>query len=189
MSSGNLPPSFSSPGDARALGGQYNETWPTHEIQADGNVYAPPPSHGSMSHHQGQSYNQFQDRGLGQIPMIVDKTKAPSFTEFSPGHGSSHNHDGNISRESGNSSDGQPLSIGAMAKGSVSQNSGGMDHYGDEKAPNLSDVNRRGSSQTAPDTVFEDADAQEFVGMSLVGKNFRKFYPNAYYKEKDGDNN
>ncbi|GJY16632.1 hypothetical protein Tco_0387054 [Tanacetum coccineum] len=67
--------------------------------------------------------------------------------------------------------------------------SGGVEHYGGVPAPNLSGANRREASHTGDSSmVIEGSDAQDYVGMSLVGKNFRRFYPNAYYKGKDGDN-
>ncbi|GKA55889.1 hypothetical protein Tco_0754961, partial [Tanacetum coccineum] len=65
----------------------------------------------------------------------------------------------------------------------------GVEHHGSRTAPNLSDANRREASHTGDSSmVIKGSDAQDYVGMSLVGKNFQRFYPNAYYKEKDGDN-
>lgn len=154
-------------------------------------VHTAPPSYSGVVHGQGTSHNQLHDtttkyRQLAdQTAENVEEKKAPSFTALVHGQGNSYTHDENAIR----GGDGQAPSVGAMGRGTVSQPSGGDPYSGDQAAPSREALNKRDSSQTGGSSVvFEGADVQEFVGMSLVGKNFRKFYPNAYYKEKDGDN-
>ncbi|GJX03455.1 hypothetical protein Tco_0189371 [Tanacetum coccineum] len=186
MYASNGPPSLSSTG----MNSFTNEGTDMMEASND-HVYVQPPSYSGVGRGQGTSHNQFHDtamhRELAQTDENVEEEKAPSFTAFGHGQGNSYTHEGNAIREGG---DGQAPSVGAMARGNVSQPSGGVDPYtGDQAAPSRDALNKRESSQTAEGSsvVFEGADVQEFVGMSLVGKNFRKFYPNAYYKEKDAD--
>ncbi|KAJ0457171.1 hypothetical protein HanIR_Chr15g0770741 [Helianthus annuus] len=201
MYSNNAPQSFAPGG---LTGFDQDNHQPTSQIQATGDVYSQAPSQGDMGHGPGNSNNQFQGltgyRGTSQSQptMIVGDTKAPGFSDLGPDQGSSYNHDPNISRGSGGNSYGQSgtglaPSLGDIRGGSASQTSDG--HVGgyskDGKAPGISDVDRRGSSETgASEAPKMDVppDAQEFVGISLVGKNFRKFYPNAYYREQDEEN-
>ncbi|CAH1432913.1 unnamed protein product [Lactuca virosa] len=195
MYSGDAPPSFSSGGLKHFDQDQFPvdaqpQPYGVHNDQSWQNQ---PPSQGSMGHGQGNSVNQFQDgsiyRGLGQPDpfVVVDSEKGPSFTALGHGQGISYNQDGMSNRDQYGVS-GQPLSVGAMVKGGFSNPSGGGgDHYGGDSAPGLSDVARRDKSQTGGSSVDiqGSSDPLEFVGMSLVGKNFKKYYPDAYYKEKD----
>ncbi|PWA88540.1 hypothetical protein CTI12_AA113410 [Artemisia annua] len=185
MFASNEPPSLSSNGM-----NSYNEDTTMMEA-SDGHVHIAAPSYSGVVHGQGTSHKELHDtttyRQLAdQTAKNVEEKKAPSFTALVHGQGNSYTHDENASR----GGDGQAPSLGAMTRGTVSHPSGGGDPYsGDQKAPSRGALNKRESSQTGGSSVvFEGADVQEFVGMSLVGKNFRKFYPNAYYKEKDGDN-
>ncbi|KAL4572464.1 hypothetical protein LXL04_019241 [Taraxacum kok-saghyz] len=191
MYSGNAPPSFSSgvkpfvqeqyPVDVQAYGVHNDQPWLNQ-----------PPSQGSLGHGQGNSANQFPDgiahRGFGQPDpfVVIDSEKGPSFTALGHGQGMSNNHDGMSNR--GDQYGGQPLSVGALVRDGFSNPSGGGgDHYAGETPPGLSDVARRDASQTGDSStdIQSSDDPLEFIGMSLVGKNFKKFYPNAYYKEKD----
>ncbi|KAI3725812.1 hypothetical protein L1987_65607 [Smallanthus sonchifolius] len=192
--SSDSPPSFPSLGASdpdiqkqfQAAGDAYNET-------------SLPPSYGVLGHDQGDSQNNFQTgtiyRSLDPTSGMVDNTKGPSFTAFGHGHETSYNQDLNSNRDVGGNSygysgGGQGPSMGAMARGGLSRTSEVVDTYNtDDQAPDRSAVNPRDASQTATSSdVLDDPDAQEFVGISLVGPNFKRLYPNAYYKEKDDEN-
>ncbi|PWA85398.1 hypothetical protein CTI12_AA149570 [Artemisia annua] len=179
MSSGNGPPSFSNGTNISS----YVDS--TNDAQVNNKQ---PPSYSNAMGHGGNSLNQFQNesayRELGQ----TDTSKPPTFTALERER-NSHAHGGNLKHELGNVG-GQGPSLGsAVARGNYSDPSGGVEHYDGAQAPNLSDANRRDASHTGDSSmVIEGSDAQEYVGMSLVGKNFRRFYPNAYYKGKDSDN-
>ncbi|KAI3761855.1 hypothetical protein L1987_52277 [Smallanthus sonchifolius] len=193
MYSNNAPPSFApsamNPFDQQHL-----------QIPATVDIYSQPPSQGDMGHGQANSHNQFQGvssyRGFGQsqTTVIVDNNKAPSLTDMVHAQGNSYNQDLNIHRELGSSSSnvsgtaGRPLSVGDMVNPRASQTSGGVDVYKDSKAaPGLSGVDPRGSSETGPKSsvVVDGPEAHELARMSLVGKNFRKLYLNAYYKDDE----
>ncbi|KAI3784502.1 hypothetical protein L1987_43601 [Smallanthus sonchifolius] len=189
MYSGDSPPSFSSPGTS--------DPNIQEQFQAAGYAYnqvSQAPSYGALGHDQGDSRNNFQGgtayRGLDPNSGMVDNTKGPSFTDLGHGHGNSYNQDPNSNRDVGGNSYGQGPSMGAMARGGLSRTSEVVDTYNtDDKAPDRSDVNRRDASQNAISSdALDDPDAQEFVGISLVGPNFKRLYPNAYYKEKDDEN-
>ncbi|KAL8199525.1 hypothetical protein R6Q57_013093 [Mikania cordata] len=178
-----------------------NQLWPNHQFQTTGSFYNQPPSQGNMGPAQGNSRNQFQEttanRGLDQTRVTVDETKAPSFTDMGHGQGKSYNYQhtgisrglvggGSIVTGTG----GGPLSVGDMVKGRVSETIDRVGSYPEERAPSHSDMGQRGRSDTgsSPGVVFDGLDPQELVGISLVGKNFRKFYPNAFFKEEDDEN-
>lgn len=183
MSSGYGPPSFSqSNGSNNSSYVYYTDDPQGHNNQ--------PPSYSGATGREGNSLNQFQNvrtnRDLGQTDTT--NTKPPSFTALERERNSLA-HGGNLKHESGNVV-GQGPSIGsAVARGNYSNPSGGVEQYDGAPAPNISDANRRDASHTGDlSMVIEGSDAQDYVGMSLVGKNFRRFYPNAYYKGKDADN-
>ncbi|GKF02133.1 hypothetical protein Tco_0029056 [Tanacetum coccineum] len=182
MSSGNGPPSFSSNGNGMNNSGYVDAT---DDAQGDNSQ---PPSYNSAMGRERNSLNQFHYVSANRDLDQTDTSKAPSFTAFERER-NSHTHGGNLNHEFGNVG-GQGASIGsAAARENHSHPSGGVEHYGGVPAPNLSGANRREASHTGDSSmVIEGSDAQDYVGMSLVGKNFRRFYPNAYYKGKDGDN-
>nr|GEZ97414.1 hypothetical protein [Tanacetum cinerariifolium] len=134
----------------------------THDAQVYNNQL---PSYNSDMGREGNSLNQFQNvsacRDLGQ----TDTPKNQSLIA--------------LERERNSHAYGRitPILLG------------GVEHHGSSTTPNLSDANRREASHTGDSSmVIEGSDVQDYLGMSLVRKNFRRFYPNAYYKEKDGDN-
>ncbi|KAI3514877.1 hypothetical protein L1887_13624 [Cichorium endivia] len=191
MYSGNGPPSFSSAAAKPFDQEQFQVDPQPFGVYNDQPWLNQPPSQGSLGHGQGNSGNQYLPdgtvyRGFGQPDGIDDGEKGPSFTALGHGQGISHNYDGISNREYGVG--GQPLSVGAMVRDGFSNPSGGGNHYGGDAPPELSDVARRERSQTGESLtdIQTSADPQDYVGMSLVGKNFKKYYPNAYYKEKDG---
>ncbi|KAI3669083.1 hypothetical protein L6452_40306 [Arctium lappa] len=81
---------------------------------------------------------------------------------------------------------GQPPSVGDMRPLVISQPSGSRDLMSvDGQPPSLNDVGGRGESQNGGSFTGggnQMFDPQAFVGMSLVGKNFKKMYPMAYEK-------
>lgn len=148
-----------------------------------------------MGHGQGNSQNEILPdgvayRGIGQTAGNFDGDKAPSFTALGHGQGNSHNQDGTFNRgvgyTDGYSDVGQAPSVGNVRHVGDSQTSGGGggDPLSGGKAPSISDFGRRENSQNGVSSIDDHAASLEaLVGMSLVGKNFKKFYPTAYYKE------
>ncbi|KAI3725813.1 hypothetical protein L1987_65608 [Smallanthus sonchifolius] len=174
-----------------------------------------PPSYGAMVHGQGDSYNKLHDQitysevdptdstnapsfpalGHGQGDSYginsngldpTESTKAPSFLALGHGQGNSYNQGGEVN---GDTDDKAPSIGTAMAKGGVSQTSVVLDSdHTDVEAPDLSDVKRPDMSQTGTSSVvFDGLDENEVEGNSVVRKNFRRLYPNAYYKGKDDE--
>ncbi|KAI3778403.1 hypothetical protein L2E82_07675 [Cichorium intybus] len=87
-------------------------------------------------------------RGLAQPDEIDDNEKSPSFTSFGHGQGISNNQDWNSSREYADN--GQPLSRSALARIGHSNPSRGGNFYAGDASPGISDVDRRGTSETGP---------------------------------------
>ncbi|KAK1432568.1 hypothetical protein QVD17_09465 [Tagetes erecta] len=187
MYTDETPPSFSS-------AGPIGINIPDQIQYTTSDVHNQPPSYDAMGHdHQLDSYTKYQTsvtyRALDQTTTLP-LDNAPSFTALQDqGHGHSYTtiqDHSDVNREVGGD---RPVSIGAMGKGEVSNVSGDVGGYDiGGKGPGLSDVNRREASQAggaSGGVVVDDVDVKELVGISLVGKNFRRLYPNAYYKEKD----
>ncbi|KAI3784503.1 hypothetical protein L1987_43602 [Smallanthus sonchifolius] len=203
MYSSNTQPSFSSSGTNGNI------------MQAAEDAGDQPPSYGAMGHGQADSYNKLHDQitysevdptdstnapsfpalghgqgdsyGINSLGIdATESTKAPSFPALGHGHGNSYNQDGVVYGDN----DEKAPSIGtAMAKGGVSQTSEVLEpDHTDVEAPNLSDVKRPETSQTGTSSVvFDGPDENEVEGNSVVRKNFRRLYPNAYYKGKDDE--
>ncbi|KAI3669143.1 hypothetical protein L6452_40367 [Arctium lappa] len=187
MFSSNEPPSFSSAG---IHSGDHDGSAQT--IQSTGDMFGQLPSYGALGHGQGNELlpDTIAYRGIGQ--GTVDGDKPPSFTALGHGQGNSHNHDGTFDRgvahAYGYSDGGQAPSVGNVCHVCDSQTSGGRggDPFSDGKAPSISDFGRRENSRNRVSSIDDQAASLEaWVGMSLVGKNFKMFYPMAYYKEKD----
>ncbi|KAI3781510.1 hypothetical protein L2E82_11527 [Cichorium intybus] len=191
MDFGDAPPSFSSGMINHFDQEQFQDDPQAFGTPNDQPSFTQPPSQSSIGHGQGNSLNQFPDeivnRGLGQPDETDGREEAPSFTALGRGQGISNNQDWNSNREY---RDGvQPLSRSALVRDGHSNPSGGGSFDAGDASPGISDVDRRGTSETGPRGSSTDtqssADEQEMAGMSLVGRNFQKYYPNAYYKEKD----
>ncbi|KAK1431239.1 hypothetical protein QVD17_14553 [Tagetes erecta] len=82
--------------------------------------------------------------------QTADDTKAPSYTDLVRGQGNSYNLDVNLSLDVNShvSDTARALSLGDLAKVGVSQTSDGAAPFKDDKAPNMSDLDPRGISET-----------------------------------------